>query len=193
MLLGCQHRDAPARDAGAAPAQPIAAPAKPIPPEVAGALATAVTEMQGFRDRTCACADAACANAVVTEMRAWAKTQAPLYKDIDSATVQQQLSGLTGEVAGCLKRLTSPSPAVDPAHVDAVVTEAITAMTGFRDQACACHDPSCAQAVGKAMIDWAGKRAMAMKDAVPGDQQRAAMQQVSDAIQTCLRAANSGK
>ncbi len=189
LLVGCKHHEAPARDAGAAPVA-----AKPMSVDTASALATAVTEMQGFRDRACACADLTCAAAVKAELQSWAKAQAARFKGQPTAvTEQQQLGKLAAEAGACLQQLAAPKAKVDPAHVDALVTEAIVAMTGFRDQACACHDPTCAQAVGQAMLDWASKNAMKLKDAVPGDQQRNAMQDVSDEVQACLRTANAPK
>ncbi|MCE9577714.1 MAG: hypothetical protein K8W52_31485, partial [Deltaproteobacteria bacterium] len=122
------------------------APTAPAAPTPAPAADDDVARGNAFRDRMCACKDAACARQVSTEIAAWGETLlGKKYKD--QKDVPGGLMVAMTEAEACQQKLGggAPAPSNDPD---------VAAANGFRDRMCACKDAACAASLTTELEAW---------------------------------------
>lgn len=94
------------------------APADTPPPKPTSDLDTAIAEMKGFRDKMCACVDAACTQKVADEMTAWGEEMQKKLGDKPtfSEDQQKQLQAIGQQMGECMMKTMGNSQPANPGN-----------------------------------------------------------------------------
>jgi hypothetical protein len=95
------------------------APADTAPPKPTSDLEIAMAEMKGFRDKICACVDAACVQKVADDMTAWGQEMQKKLGDKPKFTEDQQtqLQQIGQQMGECMtKAMQNGSPPPNPGN-----------------------------------------------------------------------------
>src|SRR5690242_16359679 len=119
----------------------------------------AVSDLEGFRDKMCACkskgdpkAQSSCADDVKKAMDSWEKA---LSEKMDKGSKDDQPpENLMERGDKADKELRACKKDIQKAGGAAQAKESIAKMTGFKDAMCACKDSACAQKVSDDMTKW---------------------------------------
>ena len=123
---------------------------------------TAIAEMDAFRARMCACKDAACANGVAAEIKAWERGMAKKFGDKEPPErIAKRAAQIESDTRACHAAVVKPAGSAASAAsaanaaVDASADPVLAKMIGFRDRMCACKDEACIDAVNGDMAKFA--------------------------------------
>jgi hypothetical protein len=113
----------------------------------------ALSDMEGFKDKMCACKDKACVDGVEKDVDAWKTSMKDTFgKEKPPDKVDEKGSALRKEMRECQKK-------VEKAAGGDKAAAAVQKMTEFKDQMCACKDAACAQKVSDDMTKWGSEQA----------------------------------
>jgi hypothetical protein len=161
-----------------APAPPPAPVVEPKPPS--DPIEQALGEMEGLRDKMCACTDKACTDRVETDRRAWRDAMRERFRDskVEPSEAQEK-RGDTSEKAyrDCRRKLRGPG---------ASIADAMVKMVEFKDKMCVCKDKPCADKVVDEMSKWSQEMAAnADPDTKASDDDIKKMQEVTEQFTNC--------
>ncbi|MCE9580834.1 MAG: hypothetical protein K8W52_47410 [Deltaproteobacteria bacterium] len=163
VACGGGGKPAPAKPVAVAP-PPAPAPAPAPPPTPAD---DDVAKGTAFRDRMCACADAACSDAVMKDLMAWAQPLSSKYQRPEDAP--PALVSAMHELSDCAAKVPSP--------VAGKVVE-------MRDKMCACTDADCA---GKVMEEMAKLGDSFGRDYRPSQAEAKAASEMAECMQKLMK------
>ena len=154
---------------------PVVAPKPPADP-----IEQTLVEMEGLRDKMCACTDKACTDRVEGDRKAWRQAAAERFKDGKlQPSDAQETRGDTAEKAyrDCRRKISGPGPSM---------ADAMAKMVEFKDKMCVCKDKPCAEKVVEDMTKWSQEMAeTADRDTKVGDDDIKKMQDVTEAFTKC--------
>jgi hypothetical protein len=164
----CLHRTELDQRIGGAVAKPGGAPGEPP----RARLDEAIAKLSALRDRTCACKDLACAEAVQQELE-------PLelaYADVkDDPALEARARPVFEALVACHDRL-------EAAQAPSRSSQAIDELRTLRDRACACKDEAC----GVAVLDDLTALGTRYKDDRPSDDLAALAKQIAEQLMECV-------
>ena len=114
----------------------------------------AISELDGFKDKMCACKDKACTDGVKKDMEAWETKMKDTFKKDEKPPEKLIEKGdkIEKEMRECRKTVEKAAGAEAGAA-------ALKKMTEFKDSMCACKDSACAQKVSDDMTKWGQEQA----------------------------------
>ncbi len=112
----------------------------------------ALDKMSSFKDQACACKDKACIDKVQGDMIKWASEQ----KDMENMKPTEAQKKRGKEITDAMEACTTK---IEEAEGGAKAKEAMTKMTAYADQMCACKDTACATKVSDEMTAWSKEMA----------------------------------
>jgi hypothetical protein len=122
----------------------------------------ALDALAGFKDRGCACKDAACFAEVQGQMEVWARAHAKELNGARATPAQgKRAETIDREMIACQEKFGIPTR--DHERAQQMVRE----LRGFQVQYCACPDMDCVAIVDAAMKQWATSRANEIKKLKP--------------------------
>jgi hypothetical protein len=109
----------------------------------------ALSDLDGFKDKMCACKDKACTDGVKKDMEEWESKMKDTFKKDEKPPDKLIEKGdkIEKEMRECRKT-------VEKAAGAEAAAAALKKMTGFKDSMCACKDNACAQKVSDDMTKW---------------------------------------
>lgn len=166
----CLHRTELDQRIGGAVAKPGGGLGEPP----RGRLDEAVAKLSALRDRTCACQDLACAEAVQRELEPLERE----YADVkDDPALEARARPVFEALVACHDRL-------EVAQAPSRSSQAIDELRALRDRACACKDNACGVAVLDDLTALGGK----YKDDKPSDDLAALAKQIAEQLVECVAA-----
>lgn len=161
-----------------------------------GALAA---RLRGYKDQMCACKDAACAEKVAEEAKAWGRTVEAEAKKL-SKEQDQALERLDEEMKACERKLGvgdgvgvagDGDPDTD-ADTGADPKEVLAKLEAYKAKMCACGDLGCAARVQQDMASWyaVAVAKLATMKASPEEERRA--EALMKAYSDCAEALANG-
>ena len=110
----------------------------------------AISQMDGFKDKMCACKDKACTDGVEKEVSAWESTMKDTFKKDEKPPEKLIEKGdkIEKEMRECRKAVGKTAGAAEAAAK-------LKKLTDSKDQMCAGKDTACAPKVSDAMTKWA--------------------------------------
>jgi len=161
-------------------APPPATPAPVVAPKPADPIDQALVEMEGFRDKMCACRDQPCSDKVEADRKAWGEAMRERFRDSKlQPTDDQDKRGNTAERAyrDCRKKLAGPGTSI---------AEALVKMAEFKDKMCVCKDKGCADGVVDEMTKWSQEvAARADRDTKVSEDDVKKMTEITEAFTKC--------
>jgi len=114
----------------------------------------AISELDGFKDKMCACKDKACTDGVKKDMEAWETKMKDTFKKDEKPPEKLIEKGdkIEKEMRECRKT-------VEKAAGAAAGAASLKKMSDFTDQMCACKDTACATKVSDDMTKWGTEQA----------------------------------
>jgi hypothetical protein len=111
------------------------------PPRISMGLASLEKELNGVKDKVCACKDAACAEKLKEEFKASPRRKEikKQIKDLKDSE-KEKIDKIEEEIKACESKLAGEGQ--------------LDAMERFKDQVCACMDKACADKVTQEMTVW---------------------------------------
>jgi hypothetical protein len=163
-----------------APVTPPATPAPVVEQKPADPIEQTLVEMDGLRDKMCACTDKACSDRVEVDRKAWRDTMRERFRNdkLQPSEAQEQ-RGNTSEKAyrDCRKKLRGPGTSM---------ADAMAKMGEFKDKMCVCKDKPCADKVVEDMTKWSQEMAdSADPDTKVGDDDIKKMRDVTEQFTKC--------
>jgi hypothetical protein len=131
--------------------------------------------LRGYKDQMCACKDAACAEKVQADAKAWGKTVETEAKKL-SKEQDQALEEIDEEMTACRRKLLegdADGDADGDAGGDVSLKEVLAKLESYKAKMCACADLGCAARVQQDMASWyaaAAAKLTAMKTSPEEDQ-----------------------
>jgi hypothetical protein len=138
--------------------------------------------MNDFTDEACACADASCVSSVQVRMNQWAEPRLPRMKALTpTADENERASALHSRMQVCLTRFDEPTtmPLTGAAILDQ--------LSSFKDEICACTEPTCVAGVQERMMAWALANLEAMKGIDPTSDEDAQAERIDAELAACMR------
>ena len=125
----------------------------------------AIKDMDGFKDKMCACKDKACTDGVKKEMEEWESKMKDTFKKDEKPPEKLMEKGdkIEKEMRECRKT-------VEKAAGAEAAQASMKKMTEFKDSMCACKDSACAQKVSDDMTKWSQEQAKSMSEAPKMDE-----------------------
>ncbi|HSK03787.1 MAG TPA: hypothetical protein VK932_21185 [Kofleriaceae bacterium] len=152
-------------------------------PKVSAGVGAIGAKLRAYKDQMCACKDAACAEKVQADAKAWGKTVEQEAKEL-SKEQRQALDEIDEEMKACRRKLRDGDPVGDAGDAgdadgdaggDVAAREVLAKLEAYKAKMCACADLGCAARVQQDMASWyavAASRLAAMK-ASPEEERRA--------------------
>ncbi|HWU88434.1 MAG TPA: hypothetical protein VN253_14205 [Kofleriaceae bacterium] len=122
-----------------------------MPPTLRAGVGALERELKKYRDKMCACKDAACADEVQKDYKDWTRSQRDAAEKL-SKSDRRPLDEIDDELKACRRKLRE-------GDADEQVRQAIAKMEDFKSQMCQCTDKPCADRVSKEMQEWAASMA----------------------------------
>jgi hypothetical protein len=137
--------------------------------------------MNDFTDEACACADATCLGAVQVRMNHWAEPRLPRMKSLTpTAEENRRADSLHTRMQGCMTRFhEEPMPLTSGAILGQLET--------FKNEICACTEPTCVASVQERMMAWALANLEAMKGVSPTDDEDAQAERIDAELVACMQ------
>jgi hypothetical protein len=146
-----------------------------------------LAKLEAFQTRGCACADAACFQAVQGEMETWVKAHAANVAGAKATKAQgARAATIDAAMVECQERFGIQTEAYKRA--DAMVSE----LRGYKERYCACSDAACIAIVDQKMKLWATARAAQIKQLKPTKKQDAAAAAIEAEIKACVLRVGGG-
>ncbi len=169
----CLHRTELDQRIGGAVAKPGGGLGEPP----RGRVDEAVAKLSALRDRTCACPDLACAEAVQRELEPLERE----YADVkDDPALEARAKPVFEALVACHDRL-------EANQAPSTTSQAIDELRALRDRACACKDEAC----GTAVLDELAALGSKYKDDRPSDDLAALAKQIAEQLVECVARASS--
>jgi hypothetical protein len=145
----------------------------------------AISELDGFKAKMCACKDKACTDGVKKDMEAWEDKMKDTFKKDEKPPEKLIEKGdkIEKEMRECRK-------SVEKAAGAEAAAASMKKMTDFKDQMCACKDTACATKVSDDMTKWGAEQAKEMGAAAAmSDDDTKKMTQVAQDMGACMQKA----
>jgi hypothetical protein len=145
----------------------------------------AISQMDGFKDKMCACKDKACTDGVEKELSAWESTMKDTFKKDEKPPEKLIEKGdkIEKEMRECRK-------AVEKTAGAAAAAASMKKLSDYKDQMCACKDTACATKVNDDMTKWAqdeAKNSTSMPS--PDEDSMKKMTEISTKLGECMQKA----
>ena len=137
--------------------------------------------MDDFTDEACACADASCVSAVQVRINQWAEPRLPRMKALTpTAEENERADALHSRMHGCMTRFDEPPMPLTGAAI-------LGQLESFKDEICACTEPTCVAGVQDRMMAWALANLEAMKGINPTSDEDAQAERIDAELAACMR------
>jgi hypothetical protein len=144
----------------------------------------AISQMDGFKDKMCACKDKACTDGVEKEVSAWESTMKDTFKKDEKPPEKLMEKGdkIEKEMRECRKAVEKTAGAADAAIL-------LKKMTDFKVQMCACKDSACATKVTDDMTKWSQEQAKASSGNTPDEDTMKKSSEIATKMGECMQKA----
>lgn len=144
----------------------------------------ALSQLDGFKDKMCACKDKACTEGVEKDVATWESTMTDTFKKDEKPPEKLIEKGdkIEKEMRECRKAIEKTAGA------DAAAA-ALKKMTEFKDQMCACKDTACTTKVSDDMTKWGQEQAKNSHPASADEETMKKMTEVGTKMGECMQKA----